>query len=237
MKVDILAFGAHPDDVELACSGTLMKHIEAGYTVGIVDLTQGELGSRGSGPLRLIEAENSRKIMGAAVRENLGLPDGFFTHSQENLLAVAKMIRKYQPDIVLANSIEDRHPDHGKGAKLVSDACFHSGLVKIDIDGLAPWRPRSVYHYIQDKNLVADFVVDITSHMERKLECIQAFSSQFYTGLDENDTEPLTPISSKNFFDYIKAKDRTNARAIGSEFAEAFNVGRTPGVGDLFDLV
>jgi len=124
MKLDILAFGAHPDDVELACSGTLMKHMAAGYKVGIVDLTQGELGSRGSGELRLVEAENSRKIMGANVRENLGIPDGFFTHSKENLLLVAKMIRKYQPDIVLANSIEDRHPDHGKGARLVSDANF-----------------------------------------------------------------------------------------------------------------
>ena len=237
MKLDILAFGAHPDDVELACSGTLMKHMAAGYKVGIVDLTQGELGSRGSGELRLVEAENSRKIMGANVRENLGIPDGFFTHSKENLLLVAKMIRKYQPDIVLANSIEDRHPDHGKGARLVSDACFHSGLIKIDLDGLEPWRPRAVYHYIQDKNIRPDFLVDITPYMEKKLKCIQAFSSQFFTGSEEEDDQPETPISSKNFFEYVRAKDRTNARAIRVDYAEAFNVGRTPGVGDLFDLL
>ena len=237
MKVDILAFGAHPDDVELACCGTLMKHIEAGYTVGIIDLTRGELGSRGSGELRLIEAENSRKLMGAVVRENLGLSDGFFTHSKENLLAVAKMIRKYKPEIVLANALEDRHPDHGKGARLVSDACFHSGLIKIDIDGLEPWRPRAVYHYNQDKYLEPDFVVDISPYMEKKLKCIQAFSSQFYTGEEESIDEPSTPISSKNFFEYVKAKDRTNARSISVDFAEAFNVGRTPGVRDLFDLL
>ena len=237
MKLDILAFGAHPDDVELACSGTLMKHMAAGYKVGIVDLTQGELGSRGSGELRLVEAENSRKIMGANVRENLGIPDGFFTHSKENLLLVAKMIRKYQPDIVLANSIEDRHPDHGKGARLVSDACFHSGLIKIDLDGLEPWRPRAVYHYIQDKNIRPDFLVDISPYMEKKLKCIQAFSSQFFTGSEEEDDQPETPISSKNFFEYVRAKDRTNARAIRVDYAEAFNVGRTPGVGDLFDLL
>lgn len=237
MKVDILAFGAHPDDVELACCGTLMKHIEAGYTVGIIDLTRGELGSRGSGELRLVEAENSRKLMGAVVRENLGLSDGFFTHSKENLLAVAKMIRKYKPKIVLANALEDRHPDHGKGARLVSDACFHSGLIKIDIDGLDPWRPRAVYHYNQDKYLEPDFVIDISPYMEKKLECIQAFSSQFFTGNEADNSEPSTPISSKNFFEYVKAKDRTNARAISVDFAEAFNVGRTPGVGDLFDLL
>lgn len=237
MKIDILAFGAHPDDVELACSGTLLKHIDAGYTVGIVDLTQGELGSRGSAALRLIEAENSRKLMGASVRENLGLPDGFFTHSRENLLAVAKMIRKYKPEIILANAIDDRHPDHGKGARLVADACFHSGLIKIDIEGLEPWRPRAIYHYTQDKNITADFIVDITAYMDRKLECIQTFSSQFFTDLQEEDSEPKTPISSKNFFDYVKAKDRANARPIGTDYAESFNVGRTPGVENLFDLL
>ena len=237
MKIDILAFGAHPDDIELSCCGTLIKHMEAGYTVGIIDLTQGELGSRGSGELRLIEAENSRKIMGDVVRENLGLPDGFFSHNKENLLAVAKVIRKYKPEIVLANSINDRHQDHGKGAKLVSDACFHSGLVKIDIDGLEPWRPRAVYHYIQDKNLEPDFVVDITPYMDKKLECIQAFNSQFYTETEEDKSWPSTPISSKNFFEYIKAKDKTNARSIRVDFAEAFNVGRSPGVRNLFDLL
>lgn len=234
-KLDILAFGAHPDDVELACVGTLLKHIEKGYKVGIVDLTQGELGTRGSGPLRLQEAERSRQMMGALVRENLGMADGFFTHSKENILKVAAMIRKYKPEIVIANSLEDRHPDHGKGAKLVSDACFHSGLVKIEIDGLEPWRPRAIYHYIQDQNIPADFVVDISPYMDQKLACIQAFSSQFYVGND-NDGEPETPISSRNFFEYVKAKDRTNARSIRVDYAEAFNVGRVPGVGDLFDL-
>lgn len=235
MKLDILAFGAHPDDVELACVGTLLKHIDKGYKVGIVDLTQGELGSRGSGPLRLIEAENSRKLMGATIRENLGMPDGFFEHNKENVLKIVAMIRKYQPDIVLANSLEDRHPNHGVGAKLVADACFHAGLIRVEVEGLEPWCPKAIYHYIQDKNLQADFVVDISDFIDQKLACIQTFSSQFYSDT-QDDSEPTTPISSKNFFDYVMAKDRTNGRSIQVEYAEAFNVGRIPGVDDLFDL-
>ncbi len=236
MKLDILAFGAHPDDIELGCVGTLLKHIDLGYTVGLCDLTQGELGSRGSGNIRLQEAEASRVLMGAVLRKNLNMGDGFFTHSKENLLAVAKVIRMHKPDIIIANSLVDRHPDHSKGAKLVSDACFYAGLIKVDIEGLEPWRPRAVYHYIQDMNLKADFVVDTSEYMNRKLACIQAFATQFYTGNNEGNM-PQTPISSKNFFEYVKAKDRANGRPIRAEYVEAFNVGRTPGVKDLFDLM
>lgn len=236
MKADILAFGAHPDDIELACVGTLLKHIDKGYRISLVDLTMGELGTRGSGELRLEEAEASRKLMGAQSRHNLDLGDGFFERNETTLKAVAEMIRKYQPEVILANSLIDRHPDHARGAKLVSDACFISGLVKVDIKGLQPWRPRAVYHYIQDRNITADFCVDISDYMEQKLTCIKAFGSQFYQEHQDSD-EPETPISTKNFFDYVKAKDRTNARPIKAEYAESFNVGRIPGIDDLMHLL
>lgn len=236
MKLNILAFGAHPDDVELSCVGTILKHIDKGYKVGLIDLTRGELGSRGTAETRKVEAENSRKLMGASIRENLDLGDGFFAHNRENMIKVARTIRKYQPDIVLANAKEDRHPNHGAGARLVSEACFHSGLQKIAIDDLAPWRPTAVYHYIQDKNLQADFVIDISDYIDRKMECIQAFKTQFYQNDGAKIDGPATPISGKDFFDYVQAKDKTNGRSIGVEYAEAFNVGRIPGIDDLYDL-
>jgi N-acetylglucosamine malate deacetylase 1 len=235
--VDILAIGAHPDDIELACSGTLMKHIDMGYSVGIVDLTLGELGTRGNAQLRLQEAENGREIIGAQFRENLRMSDGFFEINEINIKKVATAIRKYRPHIVLANAIADRHPDHGKAAELISKSCFYSGLRKIILtDGdqnLDAWRPQAVYNYIQDRNLRPDFIVDISDYMDRKLESILAFKSQFYIS---GDQEPQTPISSRNFFDFIKAKAKTYARDIDAEYAEAFNVERTPGVRNLFDL-
>lgn len=239
MKVDILAIGVHPDDVELCASGTILKHLDLGYTVAICDLTQGELGTRGSGPLRLQEAEKAKQILGISHRENLGMADGFFQHNEENIKKVAKVIRKYKPEIVLANAVTDRHPDHGRASKLISDACFYAGLVKIetrDDEGLiqSAWRPKAVYHYIQDRNLKADFVVDITQYLDKKIESIMAYSSQFF---DPESKEPETPISSKAFIDYMKAKNRAYGRDIGAEYAEAFTVERNMGVKNLFDLV
>ena len=239
MKVEILAIGVHPDDVELCASGTILKHLDLGYTVAICDLTQGELGTRGSGPLRLQEAEKAKQILGISHRENLGMADGFFQHNEENIKKIAKVIRKYKPEIVLANAVTDRHPDHGRASKLISDACFYAGLVKIetrDDEGLiqSAWRPKAVYHYIQDRNLKADFVVDITQYLDKKIESIMAYSSQFF---DPESKEPETPISSKAFIDYMKAKNRAYGRDIGAEYAEAFTVERNMGVKNLFDLV
>lgn len=238
MKVDILAIGVHPDDVELGCSGTLLKHIALGKTVGIVDLTQGELGTRGNATLRMEEAENARKIMGALTRENLGMADGFFQHTKENLLKISSAIRRHQPEIVLANAITDRHPDHGRASKLIADACFYSGLAKIeqkDVNGevLEPWRPKAVYHYIQDRNIKADFVVDISEYMDKKMECILAFSSQFFVGETEG---PKTPISGKDFMDYMRSKNQAYGRDIRADYAEGFTVDRDIGVRNLFDL-
>jgi N-acetylglucosamine malate deacetylase 1 len=238
MKVDILAFGVHPDDVELSCSGTLLCHIDLGYTVGLCDLSRGELGTRGNAELRMQEAEKARSMLGASFRLNLDMADGFFTHDKEHILKIVRVIRKYKPEIVLANAISDRHPDHGRAAKLVADACFYSGLIKIessDDEGHMQdaWRPSAVYHYIQDRNLRADFVVDIGKYMDKKLDVIMAFRSQFYS--PESD-EPETPISKRDFLDFVKSKNKTYARDAGFEYAEAFNTGRNIGVANLFDL-
>ncbi len=236
-KLDILAIGVHPDDVELSCSGTLLKHIEQGRKVGILDLTKGELGSRGSATLRLKEAENAAQIIGIEVRENLGLADGFFEINKEHQIAIIKIIRKYQPDVVLANAITDRHPDHGRAAKLISDACFYSGLVKVEtgLDGIKQdkWRPKAVYHYIQDRYIKPDFVVDVTPYVEKKMEAIQAFSSQFY---DPESKEPETPISGKEFLDFIKSRMRNMGRDAGFEYAEGFTTHRPVGVDDILAL-
>ena len=239
MKIDILAIGAHPDDIELSASGTLFRHIDMGYSVALCDLTQGELGTRGSGPLRLQEAEAAKKIIGAVARENLGMKDGFFLHNEENMIKIIRVIRKYQPEIILANAIHDRHPDHGKASKLISDACFFAGLIKIQTEDESgytqqPWRPKAMYHYIQDRNIKADLVVDITSYMDKKIESIMAYGSQFF---NPDSDEPETPISSKAFIDFIKAKNKSYARDIGVEYAEAFTVERNIGVKNLFDLV
>lgn len=238
MQVDILAIGVHPDDVELCASGTLLKHIDLGYTVAICDLTHGELGTRGSGPLRLVEAEKAKEVLGVLYRENLGMADGFFQHNEETIRKIIQVIRKYKPKIVLANAVTDRHPDHGRASKLISDACFYSGLVKIITEGVhttqqEPWRPQAVYHYIQDRNLKADFVVDITPFMDKKIASIMAYSSQFF---DPESKEPETPISSKAFIDYMMAKNRAYGRDINAEFAEAFTVERNIGVENLFDI-
>ena len=243
MKVDILAIGVHPDDIELSCSGTLLRHISQGNTVGLLDLTQGELGTRGSARIRLEEAAIAADLMGAAFRKNLGMSDGFFEYSRENILRVIEVIREHQPEIVLANALSDRHPDHGRAAKLISDACFYSGLVKIPTTGNdgtphERWRPRAVYHYIQDHNLKPDFVVDITPFMEKKIELAQAFRSQvFVPDAEEYAEEMNSPISGKDFIDFLRAKARTYGRDAGFEYAEGYNVGRAPGVNDLFALL
>lgn len=238
MKLDILAFAAHPDDVELAASGTLMKHIALGKKVGIVDLTQGELGSRGTKETRFVEAQESSRIMGIHYRTNLKMRDGFFDLSEENKLAIVQEIRRCQPEIILANAMEDRHPDHGRAGKLVSEACFLAGLQKVEtfIDGIAQtaFRPKAVYHYIQDRYLTPDFAVDISEFKERKLEAILAFKTQFY---DPNSTEPQTPISGKDFLDFMDSRMREFGRPIGAKFAEGFTVERCLGVESLFDLI
>jgi N-acetylglucosamine malate deacetylase 1 len=224
MKLDILAFAAHPDDAELSCSGTLLQHIAMGKKVGIIDLTRGELGTRGSAELRDQEAANSSKIMGIHVRENLRMADGFFEDNKEHQLTIIEMIRKYQPDLVLANAINDRHIDHGRGAELVHKACFLAGLSKIETGDLKAWRPKRVLHYIQDYFMQPDVVVNITPWFEKKKECILAFSSQFY---NPESKEPETPISSASFFQFLEARSREMGRLIGVEFGEGF-VSKTP---------
>ena len=237
MKLDILAFGAHPDDVELGCAGTILKEISLGKTVGIIDLTRGELGTRGSAAIRDSEANAAAKILGVSVRENLEMRDGFFVNDEKHQLEIIKMIRKYQPEIVLCNAIDDRHIDHAKGSKLVSDACFLSGLMKIEtsIDGTAQtaWRPKVVYHHIQWKNIVPDFVVDITGFTDQKTEAIVAYSSQFY---DPNSNEPESPITSKNFLESLNYRSRDLGRLVGVDHAEGFTVERYLAVNSLADL-
>jgi bacillithiol biosynthesis deacetylase BshB1 len=237
MKIDILAIGIHPDDVELSASGTLLKHAAMGKTFGLLDLSRGELGTRGSAEIREQEALAAAQILGAAFREFSDVPDGLFTHSPEEWLKIVRFIRLYRPEIVLCNAPHDRHPDHGRAAKLVLDACFYAGLSKIVTENAgatqAPWRPKAVYHYIQDEYLPPDFVVDITPHFSQKMEAILAFRSQFY---DPNGEQPNTPISGKDFLDFIEAKARVFGRSIQAEYAEGFVCARTPGVRDLFDL-
>ena len=237
MKLDILAFGAHPDDVELGCSGTIAKEVNLGKKVGIIDLTRGELGTRGSVETRNSESAKASEILGVSVRENLDMRDGFFVNDEAHQLKVIQMIRKYQPEIVLCNAIDDRHIDHGKGSKLVSDACFLSGLrqIKTELNGEVQeaWRPKVVYHYIQWKNIEPDFVVDISAFMETKMESVLAYGSQFY---DPKSNEPVTPIASKNFLDSIKYRAQDLGRLVGVEYAEGFTVERYLAVNSLSDL-
>ena len=223
MKVDILAIGAHPDDVELGCGGTLAKLISEGKKAAIVDLTQGELGTRGTNITRAQEAASASEILGISARENLKMKDGFILNSEEYQIQIVKMIRKYQPEIVLANAIDDRHPAHAKAAKLVSDACFLSGLVKIEteLDGenQKQWRPKQVFHYIQWKHITPDFVIDISDFMEKKIEACLAYKTQFY---DPDSKEPMTPIATKDFLESLTYRAQDLGRLSGVEFAEGF---------------
>jgi bacillithiol biosynthesis deacetylase BshB1 len=237
MKLDILAFAAHPDDVELSCSATLMKHIDAGMKVGIVDLTQGEMGSRGTIDTRYAEAEHASEIMGIHRRENLKMEDGFFEINEKNKRLIIEQIRRYKPSIVLANALMDRHPDHGRAGKLVSEACFLSGLRKVNTEWQGQLqdahRPDVVYHYIQDYYIKPDFVVDVTDYVDRKIEAIKAFKTQFY---DPKSKEPETPISGEHFFDFIRSRMMELGRPSGALFAEGFTTERTPLVSGLMDL-
>lgn len=236
-KLDILAFGAHPDDVELGCGGTLAKEISSGKKVGVVDLTKGELGTRGTVEVRSKESSIASKILGLKIRENLNFRDGFFKNNEEHQLKVVQVIRKYQPDVILCNALDDRHIDHPKGAKLVYDSSFLSGLSKINstLNGKKqePWRPKSVYHYIQWKNLNPDFVVDISGFIDLKLNAINAYESQFYNA---KSTEPETLISKKNFINNVINRSADLGRLIGVDYAEGFNTQRIIGVSNLNDL-
>lgn len=238
MKLDILAFGAHPDDVELGCGATLAKEISLGKKVGIVDLTRGELGTRGSAEIRDEEARKAAEILGVTVRENLKFRDGFFVNDEKHQLEIIKMIRKYRPDIVLCNAIDDRHIDHGKGSKLVSDACFLSGLRRIETevegDLQEAWRPKVVYHYIQWKNITPDFVVDVTGFIDKKVAAILAYGSQFY---EPNSNEPTTPIATKNFLDSLHYRSQDLGRLIGTDYAEGFTAERYLAVSSLENLM
>lgn len=238
MKLDILFFGAHPDDVELGCGATIAKEVSLGKSVGIVDLTRGELGTRGTAEIRDEEAKNAASVLGVEIRENLRMRDGFFINDEAHQMEVIKMIRKYRPEIVICNAVDDRHIDHGKGSKLVSDSCFLSGLIKIEteIDGIsqAAWRPKLVYHYIQWKDLKPDFVVDVSGFMDKKVASLMEYKSQFY---DPNSNEPATPIATKNFKDSILYRAQDLGRLINSEYAEGFTVERYLAVNSLGDLI
>jgi len=228
MKLDVLVMAAHPDDAELACSGTILSLIQQGKKVGIVDFTRGELGTRGTPEIRLAESAEATKIMGLHARENLEIRDGFFQNDEESQMKLIKVIRKYQPDVVLANALEDRHPDHGKGAKLAIDACFLSGLrqIKTELDGevQTAWRPRNLYHYIQDRYLEPDFVFDITPFWDQKEAAIRAFKSQFF---DPNSTEPASYISSPEFLNFIKARAIEMGHKIGKVYGEGYQTQKT----------
>jgi bacillithiol biosynthesis deacetylase BshB1 len=238
MKIDILAIGIHPDDVELSCSGTIAKHIALGKTVGILDLTRGELGSRGSAELRTKEANDAAKILGVSFRTQLNFKDGFFENNEAHQREIIEQIRHHQPEIILCNAISDRHPDHGRAARLVADACFYSGLIRIETSyntsSQKAWRPKAVYHYIQDHFIHPDFVIDVSEYYNIKHQSIMAYSSQFY---NPDSSEPQTPISSKEFLESLYSKMALWGRAIGVKYAEGYTVSRYPGVNSLFDLV
>ena len=237
MKLDILVLSAHPDDAELGCGGTILKHVASGRKVGVVDLTKGELGTRGTPETRQKEAADSAKILGLSVRENLGLPDGFFRNEHDHQLEVVKAIRKYQPEIILANARYDRHPDHGRGSELAFEGSFLSGLAKVktSVDGKEqqPWRPKALYHYIQSQFITPDFVVDVSEFWEKKMDSIRAFRTQFY---DPNSKEPDTYISSPAFMKMLESRGHEYGHAIGAKYGEGYTVRRYIGVDSLFDL-
>lgn len=239
-KIDILAIGVHPDDVELSASGALLRHADMGYTFGMLDLSAGEMGTRGDADTRRSEALEAARLLGARFRVQLDIPDALFTHAPEQWLKIVRVIRAAQPQIVLCNAPDDRHPDHGRAARLCSDACFYAGLKKIETrdDAGNPqqsWRPVAVYHYIQDRHLQPDFVIDIGAWFDRKMQAIMAFKSQFYDPEAPQD-QPQTPISTPDFLRFMEAKARVFGRSIQAEYAEGFIVGRVPGVDNLFHL-
>jgi bacillithiol biosynthesis deacetylase BshB1 len=239
LKLDILAFAAHPDDAELSCGGTLLLHQALGYRTGIVDLTQGELGTRGDADTRMAEAAAAARILNLSHRQNLGMADGFFINDRDHQLAIIRTIRNLRPEIVLANAVRDRHTDHGKAAELTAQACFLSGLSRIETvdDAGRPqkaWRPKHVYHYIQDRHIAPDLVVDISAHWEQKKAAILAYGSQFWT---PDASGPQTPISGEDFLLFLEGRSREMGRIIGVPFGEGFTSARPPGTTNLFHLI
>jgi bacillithiol biosynthesis deacetylase BshB1 len=236
-KLDILVIAAHPDDAELGCSGTIAAHVAKGHKVGIVDLTKGEMGTRGTPEIRIQEANEAAKILGLSARENLGFADIYFQDDTAHQHELIRVIRKYRPEIVLANAVSDRHPDHGKGASLATNACFMSGLRKIEtkLDGIPqdPWRPKFVYHYIQNNYIQPDFIFDITEYWDTKVASIMAFKSQFY---DPASQEPASFISSPDFLPFVESRSREFGHRIMTKYGEGFTIERYIGVKDLFDL-
>jgi bacillithiol biosynthesis deacetylase BshB1 len=237
MNLDILAFGAHPDDVEISMGGTILHYIEEGKKVGIIDITEGELGTRGSVETRYTESQESSELLGIHIRHNLQLKDGFFQHNEDSLKKIIVQIRRFKPEIIFANSIVDRHPDHARAAKLVAEAAFLAGLSKIktDWEGQAQiaHRPRLLLHYIQDQLIEPTILFDVSAFMTKKFDSIKCYKTQFY---DPNSIEPSTPISGEGFFDFLTGRMREFGRPIGADFAEGFTTARTPGVNDLFQL-
>ena len=232
MKVDILVFGAHPDDVELGCGGTVIKLVEQGKKVGIIDLTRGELGTRGTAQNRKVECENATKILGVAVRKNMDFKDGFFKDDEAHKLALIKKIREYCPEIVIANAPTDRHPDHGRASQVVVDACFLSGLEKVNTKQEV-WRPKTIYHYIQFNHLQPDFVIDIGGQMEKKIEAVKAYKTQFYNS-DSKETETI--ISKKGFLESVKYRAQDLGRQANCEYAEGFIAHQMLKVDSFFDI-
>jgi len=237
MKLDLLIFAAHPDDAELGCSGTILRYIAAGKKVGIVDLTRGELGTRGTAETRDAETAESNRILGLHVRENLEMRDGFFQNDEEHQLKIIQMIRKYTPEIVFSNALHDRHPDHGKAGDLVNDALFLAGLPKIrtEIDGVQQdaFRPRLLFQYLQDRYIEPDIIVDVTEFWDKKMECIRAFKTQFF---NPDSDEKETYISTPTFLKVVEARSRDLGKAIGAEHAEGFTSRKLLGIDNLFDL-
>ncbi|MFO0265967.1 MAG: bacillithiol biosynthesis deacetylase BshB1 [Cyclobacteriaceae bacterium] len=236
-KVDLLVLAAHPDDAELGCGGTVAKHVAMGWKVAVVDFTRGELGTRGSVPERDREAAAAAKILGLTERINLDLRDGFFQNTEDDQRKVIEAIRYFQPDIVLANAITDRHPDHGKGAQLAFDSCFLAGLEKIRTHWHGyeqkAWRPKAVYHFMQSQPIKPDFIVDVSDHWDTKMKAIRAFSTQFF---QPNSREPVTFISTPEFLKMLESRAVDFGHAIGVRYGEGFTVRRTPGVNSLRDI-
>ena len=238
-KLDFLAFGAHPDDVELGCGATIAKLVSQGKKVGIVDLTRGELGTRGSAEIRTKETNKASKILGITIRENMNFKDGFFRNDEEHQLKIIKVIRKYQPDFVFCNAPDDRHIDHPKGSQLIVEASFLSGLTKINTDDFSgnpqkQWRPKNIYHYIQWKNLDPDFIFDISGFHNTKMNAVKCYSSQFY---DPKSKEPETPISTKNFMNFVQSRANDFGRLIGVEHGEGFISNRKLGFSSFDELI
>lgn len=239
MKLDLVVLAAHPDDAEMSCGGTIASAIAQGKKVGIIDFTRGELGTRGTPEIRAAESAAASKILNISARENLGFRDGFFKNDEEHQMKLIAAIRRYQPDVVLANAIEDRHPDHGKGAALAVDACFYSGLRMIqtfDFDGTAQnaWRPKALYHYIQDRFIKPDLVIDISNYWDEKEASIRAYKSQFH---DPNSTEPESYLTSPEFLEFLKARSQEMGHMIGAKFGEGYTKTKTIGIKDFFNLI